>query len=135
MIIVDTNILAYHCLPGPRNTETEALLRLDPEWAAPLLWRSEFRNILCGYIRRGVLSTEQARKVVTLSAFNLKGGEYAVSDEIVLTLVNQSTCTAYDCEFAALAQTLACKLVTEDKALLTAFPEICQSLQQVLRRK
>lgn len=134
MIVVDTTILAYHCLPGPRNAETEALLNLEPEWAAPLLWRSEFRNLLCGYMRRGDLSAKQAQEVVMVATANLKGGEYAVSDEAVLTLASQSRCTAYDCEFAALAQALDCKLVTEDKALLTAFPEVCQSLKQALLR-
>ena len=134
MIVVDTNILAYHCLPGSKNTETEKLLALNPEWAAPLLWRSEFRNVLCGYMRRGNLSAEEAREVVTMAAESLKGGEHVVTDHAVLTLVDQSRCTAYDCEFAALAQALDCVLVTEDNALLSAFPLFCHSIEQALMR-
>lgn len=133
MIVVDANILAYHSLPEPRNAETEKLLPLEPEWAAPLLWRSERRNLLCGYMRRGYFSAEQARAVVTLSDDSLKGGEHVVSDHAALTLVDQSRCTAYDCEFVALGHALDCKLVTEDKALLDAFPHFCFSLKQMLR--
>jgi predicted nucleic acid-binding protein len=60
MIVVDSNILAYLYLPGDYTEAAEALLLRQPEWAAPPLWRSEFRNILTGYLRRGMLSFEQA---------------------------------------------------------------------------
>jgi predicted nucleic acid-binding protein len=133
VIVVDTNILAYHCLPGPRNRDTEQLLQFDPEWTAPVLWRSEFRNLLCGYLRRGEMDIEKAREVITDATDSLKGGEHTVSDHAVLALVAQSRCTAYDCEFAALAEALGTVLVTEDKALLTAFPKLCRSLTQMLK--
>ena len=48
MIVVDTNVLAYLYLPGEHSAIAEALLERDHEWAAPVLWRSEFRNILAG---------------------------------------------------------------------------------------
>ena len=60
MIVVDSNILAYLYLPGEFTAAAEALLEREPEWAAPPLWRSEFRNILAGYVRRKMLSFEQA---------------------------------------------------------------------------
>ena len=66
MIVVDTNILAGHCLPGPGNKASELLLQLDPEWAAPVLWRSEFRNVLCGYLRRGVMNLDKAGEVIAV---------------------------------------------------------------------
>ena len=52
MIVVDSNILAYLYLPGEFTAAAEALLEREPEWAAPPLWRSEFRNLLAGYLRR-----------------------------------------------------------------------------------
>lgn len=60
MIVVDSNILAYLYLPGEFTVAAETLLEREPEWAAPPLWRSEFRNILAGYMRRNMLSFEQA---------------------------------------------------------------------------
>ena len=60
MIVVDTNVLAYLYLPGEYTIAAESLLEQDPEWAAPILWRSEFRNILAGYPRRKSLTFDQA---------------------------------------------------------------------------
>ncbi len=48
MIVVDTNVLASLYLPGEHTTAAEILLTRGPNWAAPILWRSEFRNILAG---------------------------------------------------------------------------------------
>lgn len=134
MIVVDTNILAGHCLPGPQNESTEALLRLDPEWAAPILWRSEFRNVLCGYLRRGTMNLRQAGELMAAAGESLKGGEHAVADQAVLALVSRSKCSAYDCEFVALAEALGVLFVTEDKQVLRAFPDRCRSLSEMLKR-
>ncbi len=46
MIVVDSNVLAYLYLPGEYTAAAEVLLEHDSDWAAPILWRSEFRNIL-----------------------------------------------------------------------------------------
>lgn len=131
MIVVDTNILAYLCLPGPHATAAEQLLHHDPVWAAPLLWRSELRNILAGYMRRGNLNSSSADSIMTVAEESLLGGEHAIASDAVFRLVEQSNCTAYDCEFVALANALSCSLWTEDKALLSAFPSTCRSLKSL----
>lgn len=132
MIVVDTNILAYRCLPGPQAERVERLVVLDPDWAAPVLWRSELRNVLLGYIRAGQLTTVDAEMALRLARHSLRAGEHLVEDEAVLALAARSRCTAYDCEYAALASALGTVLVTEDKALRTAFPRLCRSLEQML---
>lgn len=62
MIVVDSNIIAYLYLPGRYTEKAEALLEQDGFWAAPVLWRSEFRNILAGYLRRKALDFDTARR-------------------------------------------------------------------------
>ena len=52
----------------------------------------------------------------------LAGAEFAVDSSAVLELVRDSDCSAYDCEFIALAIKLNTKLVTVDKKLLREFP-------------
>jgi predicted nucleic acid-binding protein len=128
MIVVDSNVLAYLYLPGDRTAEAEALLERDPDWAAPLLWQSEFRNILAGYLRRKAITFDQACSVQCEAESLLAGSEFEVESKTVLELVRESDCSAYDCEFVALAIQLGTTLVTEDKKLLRAFPTRAASL-------
>jgi len=122
VIVVDTNVVAYLYLPGEHTQAAEALLERDSTWAAPVLWRSEFRNILAGYLRRGSLNFEQALGIQREAEHLLAGGEYEVDSLGVLQRVRDSDCSAYDCEFIVLAETLGTKLVTMDAKLLRAFP-------------
>lgn len=123
MIVVDSNVVAYLYLPGEYTAAAEALLEQDPDWTAPLLWRSEFRNVLAGCLRRGTLSFAQACDLQSEAQDLLAGSEFEVDSHAVLELVRDSDCSAYDCEFMALAIRLDAKLVTVDKKLLKAFPE------------
>jgi len=40
--------------------QADALFNADPEWAAPILWRSEFRSLLAGYLSRETLAFDEA---------------------------------------------------------------------------
>ena len=123
MIVVDSNVLAYLYLPGEYSTAAEALLEQDSDWAAPILWRSEFRNILAGYLRRKAITFEQAISLQREAESLLEGAEFELESLAVLELVRDSDCSAYDCEFIALAMRLDTTLVTMDKKLLRAFPK------------
>jgi predicted nucleic acid-binding protein len=128
MIVVDSNVLAYLYLPGEYTAFAEALLQHDPEWSAPALWRSEFRNILAGYMRRKAISFEQACSLQREAEDLLDGAEFEVDSRSVLELVRDSDCSAYDCEFVALAMKLETRLVTMDAKLLRAFPKLTVAL-------
>ena len=123
MIVVDSNVLAYLYLPGEYTAAAEALLEQDSDWAAPILWRSEFRNILAGYLRRKAITFEQASSLQREAESLLEGAEFELESLAVLELVRDSDCSAYDCEFVALAMKLDTKLITMDKKLLRAFPK------------
>ena len=122
MIVVDSNVLAYLYLPGEYTAAAEALFERDPEWAVPILWRSEFRNILAGYMRRRSLTFAQAHELQREAEGLLTGSEFELESLPILELVRDSDCSAYDCEFVALAIKLGTKLVTMDSKLLRAFP-------------
>jgi predicted nucleic acid-binding protein len=128
MIVVDTNVLAYLFIQGVHTPSAEALLVKEPQWFAPMLWRSEFRNILAGYMRRGDVSFDGAYKILREAESLLAGNEYEPDSLQVLELVRDSECSAYDCEFVAVAMALNAKLVTMDKALLKAFPKVVMRL-------
>lgn len=128
MIVVDSNIVAYLYLPSAYTERAEALLGHDSDWAAPILWRSEFRSILTGYFRRRQLSFDHAVKIQREAESLLLGAEYEIESDSVLALARDSTCSSYDCEFAALAMMLNTTLVTMDRALLRAFPNCTKPL-------
>ncbi|MCG3185939.1 MAG: hypothetical protein IOMNBAOH_00481 [Rhodocyclaceae bacterium] len=128
MIVVDSNVVAYLYLPGEHTAKAEALLEQDPDWAAPVLWRSEFRNILAGYLWRKILTFDQACSLQSEAEDLLAGAEFEVDSKAVLELVRDSDCSAYDCEFIALANKLQVKLVTMDAKLLRTFPKRTISL-------
>ena len=123
MIVVDSNVLACLYLAGEYTAAAEALLEQDSDWAAPILWRSEFRNILAGYMRRKAITFEQAKSLQREAESLLEGAEFEVESSAVLEVVQNSDCSAYDCEFIALAMKLDTKVVTMDKKLLRAFPK------------
>lgn len=131
MIVVDSNILAYLYLPGPHSESADALLRLDPQWAAPLLWRSELRNVLAGCQRRSALSFAQVCAIQRGAEDLMAGAEFEVDSRQVFELLRTSACSAYDCEFVALARQLATRLITMDKQLLRAFPGLAEPLPAV----
>ena len=66
---------------------------------------------------------EQACDVQGEAEDLLADAEFEVDSAAVLELVRDSDCSAYDCEFVALAVKLDTKLVTVDKKLLMAFPD------------
>jgi predicted nucleic acid-binding protein len=127
MIVVDTNIIGYLYLAGERSLQAEQVFVTDPMWAAPLLWRSEFRNVLAVYIRGRLLSLEDAQQIMAEATGLMLDREYTVASLQVLNLVAASTCSAYDCEFVALAQDLQVPLVTVDRQVLDQFPGVAIS--------
>lgn len=124
MIVVDTNTIAYLYLPTEYTGDVENLLDVDSEWIAPALWRSEFRNILALYIRKNLLDFNTACEMQAEAEKLLANNEYQVDSVSVLRLANETGCSAYDCEFVALATSLNLKLITADKKLLNTFPNI-----------
>jgi predicted nucleic acid-binding protein len=128
MIVVDTNVLAYFLLPYEFSAAADTLFKRDPDWAAPILWRSEFRNLLAGELRRKNLSFDDIVRVQAEAEALLAGHEHEVDSRRVLELVRDSNCSAYDCEFVALATQLDVKVVTMDSKLVKAFPQRAKSL-------
>ena len=128
MIVVDTNVLAYLYLPTDFTAQAEALLSKEQVWVAPVLWRSELRNVLAAYMRKNLLTFDQAYNIQTEAEALLAGHEYEMPSYDVLRLVQSSACSAYDCEFVSLAKKLGIRLVTADKKILQEFPDIAVSL-------
>jgi hypothetical protein len=62
---------------------------------------------------------------------SFEGCEFAVSSDALLKLGARSNCTAYDCEFVALAEAEGVQLVTADRQILQEFPEVAIFVGQI----
>ena len=82
------------------------------------------------YVRRGVTVFADAKIIMSKAESQLSGREFEVLSSRVLEIANDSGCTSYDCEFVALAEQLGVKLVTSDKKLLAAFPNVAISMAE-----
>ena len=133
MIVVDNSVLVYFWLPSAFDDLAEAVKGRDKVWASPILWRAEFRNVLAGYLRRKVLTEAEANAAYLNVQKDLSANEYSVPTERIIKLVLSSDCTAYDCEYVALAQDLGVPLVTADKQVLRAFPKTAVSMGKFLK--
>jgi len=132
MIVVDTNVIGYLFLSNEQSLSAEQALKKDSEWAAPILWRSEFRNVLALYLRKNLVTLQQAQSIMNGALELLRGREYEVSSYEVLRLASESKCSAYDCEFITAANDLKVSLVTVDRQLLREFPTVAVSLNSFI---
>lgn len=133
MIVADTNTIAYLYLPTALTDDVVSLLHKDPHWVAPLLWRSELRNVLALYVRKGTIDLGTATAMQAQAEEQLADNEYTVNSMDVLGLSADSGCSAYDCEFISLAKSLNIKVITGDKKLIQMFPEIAMTARDYLR--
>jgi predicted nucleic acid-binding protein len=129
VIVTDTNVIVYLLLEGEHTKQAEAVLLADSEWVAPYLWRSEFRNILALYLRQGYLELDDAKQIMQEAETLMFGKEFEIESEKIIDLVKQSRCSAYDCEYVALAQQLKINLVTADRKIIAEFPSTAISLR------
>jgi predicted nucleic acid-binding protein len=120
MIVADCNLLAYLLLAGPRTSMAEAVFAREPHWCAPLLWRSEFRNILATQMRVNRLPLADALVKMTEAEAVLAGREPSVISDEVLEECARSGVSAYDAEYIVVAGNLALPLVTSDEKLQRA---------------
>jgi len=128
VIVVDSNVVVYLYLPTALTPYAVKLRAIEPDWAVPRLWRSEMRSALGLYLRKELITLEQACRIQDSAEALLAASQFDVPSQEILQLVHESACSAYDCEFVALARALGVKLVTSDKKVLKAFPETAVSL-------
>ena len=129
MIVADTNLIAYFLIKSGFTPDAHAVYQKDPDWIAPALWRSELRNVLIQSLRHGSLSLDEVLSIMSRAEGLMKDSSYLMDSSRVLRLAAGSGCTAYDCEFVALALDLGVPLVTEDRRLIEKFKPAVVSMK------
>ena len=118
MIVGDTNLIVYLLINGEKTSLAEQVWLADSTWVAPILWRSEFRNVLSLYFRKEILTIYDIQQLMNKAEQMMAGNEYHVASSHVLSLIVATDLSAYDCEFVALANDLSVPLITNDKKIL-----------------
>ena len=94
MIVVDSNVIAYYCVNGPLTKIAQRVQTKDPEWHAPILWRSEMRSVLTGYLRDGSLDGAQIARVMAAAEESFAGREHLVSRDKPFQLAGETNLSA-----------------------------------------
>lgn len=129
MIVVDNDVISYFWLEAGRTEAARYARFRDTDWHAPQLWQSEFRNVLYQHMVHGDLSLPGALRLAENAEADLAETTYRVATTDVMTLVNETGHSAYDCEYVALAQKLNVPLVTGDQTVAEEFPDTAALLE------
>ena len=132
MLLVDTNVVAYLLIEGTHTQAAQQLRRRDPDWRSEAFLLVEFTNVLA--------SSVATRRMTFGLAENFLGKAVALFDgklrsmppaSVLAAAVRHGVC-AYDARFLALAEAIGLPIVTEDKKLRDAAPNLTQSLADAL---
>jgi predicted nucleic acid-binding protein len=134
MLVVDTNIIAPFYIRGADTERVLELHRSDNLWRTDPLALIEFSNILATYQRSRYLTTSEARACLTAAERFLRPFYVHLTHETALTIAIRYGVNTYDARFLAVALHLNTRLVTEDKKLRAAAPDLTQSLAEALAR-
>ena len=84
--------------------------------------------MVAGRIRRRDVPFKLGLKFLAGAEAMLKDHEFFIPYGQVMDLVRKSICSAYVCEFVALAKDLDARLITLDPQILAEFPETARHL-------
>jgi predicted nucleic acid-binding protein len=126
--VVDTNVVAYFLL-GTEAFASEARMGLDAVSTplAPGHWEAELSNVLWMAVRSGVLPADEGPVRLGLARrLGIESVATATLCQGALLRAITSGIPVYDTLFIELAARSGCPLVTFDRAVLRAFPEIAR---------
>jgi len=124
MIVTDANVIAQLVLPSDNQALIIHIYEMEKDWLAPILWRSEFRNVLKKYLRANIIDHSLAQHAMAKILETIGKNEFVIDSYKVIQLLAESTVSAYDAEYVALAQETESRLVTFDKKLISLFPDV-----------
>jgi len=124
MIVVDSNILVHFFLNGEHRNLLERVRSRDSEWVAPILWRSEFRNVCIKMNRFGNIPLPVLLKGMEEADDVMRASTFRVQSNHVIVIAHRYQLTAYDAEYLSLALELDCQVLTFEKAMISKCPDV-----------
>ena len=125
-VVVDTNVVAYLLL-GTEGfvNEAKACFHAVSSPIAPAHWEAELANVVWMAVRSGIVPSEEGH--VRLSLARRLGVESVATATLCQGALLRSVASGvavYDTLFVELAARAGCPLLTFDKAVIKAFPDI-----------
>ncbi len=124
--VVDTNVVAYLLL-GTEAFADEARVCFERVATplAPAHWEAELANVVWMAVKTGVLAASDGPARLGLARrLGIESIATATLSQGALLRAIETGVSVYDTLFVELAARSACPLVTFDKALLKAFPDL-----------
>jgi predicted nucleic acid-binding protein len=126
--VIDTNVVAYLLL-GTESfvDESRACFEAVSDPAAPAHWEAELTNVIWMAIRSGVLPREEGLARLGLARrLGIQSVPTATLCQGALLRSITTDIPVYDTLFVELAVRTATPLLTFDKAVLRAFPDVAK---------
>lgn len=125
-VVVDTNVVAYLLLGTETFVdEAKACFSTVSDPLAPAHWEAELTNVVWMAVRSGILPPANGPVRIGLARrLGIESVNTATLCQGALLRSVASGIAVYDTLFVELAVRAACPLVTFDKALIKAFPDI-----------
>jgi len=127
MIVADTNLVAYLIIPGAATHDAERVRARDNDWAAPPLLRFELMNVVGQEFCQDRMDRDCALRTFRRGMTLVTVTKLQSDPLFIFNMCHTTGCSAYDLEFAWLALELGVPLVTADRQLLKAFPDVAVS--------
>ena len=133
--VVDTNVVAYLLLGTEAFVEeARSCFETISTAIAPAHWEAELTNVVWMAIRAGVLSAEEGPARLGLARrLGIESVATTTLCQGALLRAVTASVPVDDTLFVELAARTACPLVTFDKALLRAFPDVARRPRDLMR--
>lgn len=132
MIVVDANVIVALVREGSLTPVARAIYAVDADWIVPPLWQPEVLNALLNEVKAGNVALDGAQEAADMAATLLRDRVRDCRPSAILTTAHTSRLTAYDATYVVLARSLGLLLVTEDKQILRACPDVARSMRRFL---
>ncbi len=134
MIVADTCVVFHLFNETFLTSSAQKVLKKDPNWVLPHLWREEYANVLSKLARKEGRSVFEVIDHFNNTIEELKNCEISVDTKKALTISIEYKISVYDSHFIALAIDFNTILVTEDKEILKNCSNLALSLYDFLKR-
>jgi predicted nucleic acid-binding protein len=130
MIVVDANVVVAFLLDSPLTPDARVIHIRDATWVAHPLCRSEVLNALLQVTKARKISLSAAINAAETATSLLTDRTDGCEPSTILNKAHSTGLTAYDATYVVLARSLGVPLITEDRQILRACPDVARSMKQ-----